>query len=707
MVGGQAPYLFLIMIVNNNIQSTESVGEISQNSVTIDPKNINHIIQILSSNLYSNPIRSFLREIVSNAYDSHVEAGSNEPIIITITDSVIAIRDFGTGISPEKFRDIYLCIGSSTKRESNEYLGYFGIGRFSALACSNVVNVTNFYEGKKYCYVMLKDTNSLRIDSIGVFDTDEKNGLEVRIPVQDEYKYIKELETLSFFNNIYINGHGKDFNDRKIYSYKNFRVCSYTTRDRPTLLLGNVLYDLDLSYFPNMIWTDCFKKISVTAEIGKVDVTPNREQLIYSQRTINYISELLKNTKNELLDIAAEKFNKDYTSLLEVYDVVDNMGSFEVGDKSIYIYDRSVLNSREISYKGKKYNGLFMRDALSLFFNYSIKEIKTTNWRSKNATLKWILRHDNIIRVPSNTPVNSKYLKKFFDDKYSDYEIFKSFTAEELKWMWKEMHKYRAGEKKELYIMKEAVKELNNKIKEVDVYNSKEFKDYREELIKEMKESKKGITAPINIAISQYDRYVTTRDYKISSEEQLSGLTRYKKVLWTFKRCDEINEINSLFYALGNKNIILVLITKTALSSFKIPDSWTAFEDYILSDYKVWVSMSMHYLRLYKNIKCDKIRSMLPYLPSNIVKIYDAYTDIKGMGYVSTEKPLFKRVLKCRGINSDVENLCNNIMEIEEVLKKAAPVTDLAGFNPISLFMCMKKKYFRINYKTYKKVKEL
>ena len=114
------------MIINRDESEVAVLGEVQKYKVSIDEKNLQHIITILSSNLYSHPMQSFLREIVSNAVDSHVEAGVDEPIIITITDNDLSIRDFGTGISPERFHDVFINIGSSTKRDSNGFIGYFG-----------------------------------------------------------------------------------------------------------------------------------------------------------------------------------------------------------------------------------------------------------------------------------------------------------------------------------------------------------------------------------------------------------------------------------------------------------------------------------------------------------------------------------------------------------------------------------------------------
>jgi HSP90 family molecular chaperone len=120
------------MIINQEQSNAVVTGEIKNNRVGIDVDNINFITNLLTSNLYSFPIESFLRETVANAWDSQVEAGNvNTPILIKISsqnksDITISIRDYGTGLSPERFDEIYRNIGSSTKRNSNEYIGALG-----------------------------------------------------------------------------------------------------------------------------------------------------------------------------------------------------------------------------------------------------------------------------------------------------------------------------------------------------------------------------------------------------------------------------------------------------------------------------------------------------------------------------------------------------------------------------------------------------
>lgn len=133
------------MILNTTNSESQYIGDIKENVVGIDKENINFITTLLTSSLYSKPLQSFFRETVSNAYDSCVEAGKDNYIIIYIetknkdnktyniynyyydsTYCTISIRDYGTGLSPERFNTIYTNIGSSTKRESNDYIGMFG-----------------------------------------------------------------------------------------------------------------------------------------------------------------------------------------------------------------------------------------------------------------------------------------------------------------------------------------------------------------------------------------------------------------------------------------------------------------------------------------------------------------------------------------------------------------------------------------------------
>ena len=128
------------MIIDSTGSNKITIGETQEYKATIDIENLDFIATLLSSNLYSNPEASFIREIVSNGWDSHVEAGNtNTPLIVDIKYDYstmkhsITIRDYGTGLSKEQFENLFCKIGSSTKRESNAYHGCFGKNKFGIL----------------------------------------------------------------------------------------------------------------------------------------------------------------------------------------------------------------------------------------------------------------------------------------------------------------------------------------------------------------------------------------------------------------------------------------------------------------------------------------------------------------------------------------------------------------------------------------------
>ena len=98
------------MILNRENINIKTIGDIKSNSVGIAENSGAKIISMLTHNLYSDPLSSFIRETVSNAVDSTKEAGNNNPVVVSLTtineETRITVRDFGTGLSPKRFDTI-------------------------------------------------------------------------------------------------------------------------------------------------------------------------------------------------------------------------------------------------------------------------------------------------------------------------------------------------------------------------------------------------------------------------------------------------------------------------------------------------------------------------------------------------------------------------------------------------------------------------
>lgn len=195
------------------------------------------------------------------------------------------------------------------------------IGRFSALSCADTANITSYYNGKKYSYIMYKNGNSLNIDKLSEVEGDYPNGLEVSIQVKKDsyYDWDTAIYQLCLFDKLYIACKGECcwrlrnaaecFNNRKVKNYNNtFSTCNILHSSKLYYKVGNILYEADNDH--TYIST---KGLIINIPIGTVDITPSRENLQYTEFTNKTLEEKSKEVKAVLQDIATKVFDKDMT----------------------------------------------------------------------------------------------------------------------------------------------------------------------------------------------------------------------------------------------------------------------------------------------------------------------------------------------------------------------------------------------------------
>lgn len=116
----------------------------------IDKNAVNMVMDMLSK-LYNDPMNAAIREYVSNAYDANVEAGATKPVELTLpcteNDGVLMVKDYGRGLDYMGIVSVFANFGTSTKRDSDNLIGGFGIGSKSGLAVSNAINVSSVCDG--------------------------------------------------------------------------------------------------------------------------------------------------------------------------------------------------------------------------------------------------------------------------------------------------------------------------------------------------------------------------------------------------------------------------------------------------------------------------------------------------------------------------------------------------------------------------------
>lgn len=291
---------------------TQSDGVVG-GEVSIDTSNLGMFYEMMSKSIYSNPIGSIVRELTSNCFDSHIEAGVTKPVVIKGFSEEgnfwIGFEDFGVGISPQRFQDIYLKYMSSTKRDSNEQLGMWGLGSKSPFSYTDVFYIRTRSNGIEYYYIMSKGQKGIpEWDKLYEKPTEEGNGTLVKFIVEggifgrDYHKFRTEIrDQLMYFDNVYVDNFAID-NIYTILEYKTFKFRKGNIEEMH-ILLGKVKYPIDW----NIIGLpEINVPVGIKFDIGELLITPNRESIRYNDDTIAIIKDKIVGCCNELKAIMAE-----------------------------------------------------------------------------------------------------------------------------------------------------------------------------------------------------------------------------------------------------------------------------------------------------------------------------------------------------------------------------------------------------------------
>jgi hypothetical protein len=296
----------------------ESTEELSSIDFSMDMESMGILFKGFSDNLYSNKIGSIVREIASNCFDANAESGYTGAVKIRIMDPVggrsgeIQFEDNGPGLSPDRVQNVYAKYFASTKRNSNNEIGGFGIGAKSPFAYTDTFQVITWVDGTEYHYLMHRGVSAPQIKLVYQADTDLPNGTRVCIPIKsstDADKFRKEIrDQLRYFDNIDYENCGVN-NDYQIIRFGPMIFRSGDVASEISLCIGKVRYPLDKYQLRSEFLTATSTNFSLYFDIGELSVTMNREQIDYNDETIAKIEERYAEARKFLMDY--------YTELME------------------------------------------------------------------------------------------------------------------------------------------------------------------------------------------------------------------------------------------------------------------------------------------------------------------------------------------------------------------------------------------------------
>ena len=141
------------MKIKNNTSNkfVSGMGEGVEQKVNV--QNSNLITSILRDKIYTDKLRAALIEPLSNAVDEHRKYGIGRPVEVYIENNIIHIRDFAKGLSEEDVYKVFFTYLNSTKNDSDEAIGGFGLGAKAPSAYTDTWYVTSFHDGTKTVYM--------------------------------------------------------------------------------------------------------------------------------------------------------------------------------------------------------------------------------------------------------------------------------------------------------------------------------------------------------------------------------------------------------------------------------------------------------------------------------------------------------------------------------------------------------------------------
>jgi len=304
---------------------------------TINQDKLAKLQFLLTKGLYSDPESAIIVEWTNNAVDAIVQAGKNpieNPVIVTITDNKFSVKDCGIGLNKEEFETVCMSYLSSTKEETNDQIGAFGIGMKSFMSLDRAATFICRKEGYEWKFLAYQSSEFMEYDLISEGFSEEESGVicEISLNGWQEARNFKEKAKakLAYYDTVVLNINGQIIDNNIIrsekwqFSNQNDEACLH-------LCLKDVFYKID---YDRLGISAINIPIALRFNLNEgLQPTPSRESLIWNTHTINLVKERIKNIANWFVNRYNQEW-KEYETFKEAYHKIYN------SNKEIIIADQ-------------------------------------------------------------------------------------------------------------------------------------------------------------------------------------------------------------------------------------------------------------------------------------------------------------------------------------------------------------------------------
>lgn len=257
-----------------------------------------HLMSLLTR-MYSDPELAVIRELATNALDSHIMVGQTKPIEVT-TPSLLSpyfrVKDYGVGLSVEDIHTLYSQYGASLKRDSNAVNGMLGIGCKAPLAYADQFTLTAVKDGVRIQVAISRDEDGGGgMTIVDTASTKDPNGVEVLVPARTGNQMANKAAELFRYwpeKSVLLNGaEPARFTGTVKISDKLFVTQGdrYNTQ-QSKIVMANVAYPAGDLLDLRELGIPYGYAVIAYVEPGAVDFAPSREALEFTRRTRERIS---------------------------------------------------------------------------------------------------------------------------------------------------------------------------------------------------------------------------------------------------------------------------------------------------------------------------------------------------------------------------------------------------------------------------------
>lgn len=217
---------------------------------------------------------------------------------------------------------LYTTLFNSTKEDDDGQIGAFGLGSKSPFSVSDSFTVESRYEGKVYRFLMYLNGN--RIPTVDLVtkdletreplpeDTDEWNGLSVKVPIKNsrfrafEEELVRLGKVMAPTERPKVTNHSYSFEWENI-SFSNRVAKTYIqpkgNGNTHYAVMGGVSYPIDLGQLEQDVSSilEKFPTSYTFFELGDLNVPPSREDLSYDEYTRENLNKEFKTISREIM----------------------------------------------------------------------------------------------------------------------------------------------------------------------------------------------------------------------------------------------------------------------------------------------------------------------------------------------------------------------------------------------------------------------